>query len=111
MRVGARRRSFFYAYQAQPPFAILALTPRITFENATIEYATGLYRDGDYLVIGMGIDDCFTRLVRLHLCAHVLRKLKWRGRVASGLGSMCKAMGSSGQRPWRRALRARRGGK
>ena len=101
--VGAQRRTFFYLFEARPPFAILAVTPRLAFFNRTIEYATGLVvvasgapggapgarggrvveegvrdmRQQDVLV-GMGVDDCEVRHVRLALCHQVLRRLHWR---------------------------------
>jgi len=77
-QIGSRRRTFFYLLEGRPPFAILAVTPRMSFFNATIEYATGMVREGDELVVGMGVEDCYVRYPRLQLCLHVLRRLHWR---------------------------------
>ena len=77
--IGSRRRTFFYLFEDYPPFAILAVTPRLTFFNATVEYATGLVRHAaDELVVSMGVEDCYSRYVRVSLCAQVLRRLHWR---------------------------------
>ena len=75
--VGATRRTFFYLYEEHPPFTILAVTPRLLFFNATIEYATGLVRRGHELIVAMGIDDCYSRYVTVGLCP-TLRRLTWR---------------------------------
>lgn len=61
------RNSFFYIFNAQPPFNVLGLTKDFTIQNNDIEFATGLIVKRDKVTISVGIQDCYSILVEYDL--------------------------------------------
>eukprot|EP00930_Biecheleria_cincta_P040728 TRINITY_DN27899_c0_g1_i1.p1 TRINITY_DN27899_c0_g1~~TRINITY_DN27899_c0_g1_i1.p1 ORF type:complete len:398 (-),score=42.08 TRINITY_DN27899_c0_g1_i1:548-1648(-) len=64
----------FFAIQREPPFAIVANTPWFQFlapdgyqdaEWAGIQFAGGLMRTGDDILVSYGIGDCFSQALKL----------------------------------------------
>ena len=64
--VGAFRKPFFYAFSSLPPFKIRCATPAIFAGlSDTLEYPMHLERQGKSLYLSLGIDNCWSALIRL----------------------------------------------
>ena len=59
---------FFYAFSTRPPFGIECVTPVIDLGlSAELEYPMHVERHGDSLYLSVGVDNCWSALVKLRL--------------------------------------------
>ena len=72
----AYRLTFFYVFSAKPPFAIKCVTPVMSFglserarasKEYALEYNTHIELHGRHVYLSIGVDNCFTRLLKLPL--------------------------------------------
>jgi hypothetical protein len=60
---GSAYLHFFYSFQAQPPFALTAVTSLFKIGGRErIQFAAGLSQDGNNFYVSYGVDDCFSRI-------------------------------------------------
>jgi hypothetical protein len=78
----AQRLTFFYAFEATPPFRVRCATSPISFGLSRtvppLEYATHVERHDDDLFVSVGVDNCARRSEnsgRLVWCAAAAWKL------------------------------------
>jgi len=65
-REDAYRMTFFYMFDARPPFKVRCATPPMSFGySATLEYCTSLQLIRKHLFVGLGYENCFSALVEV----------------------------------------------
>ena len=73
----AQRLTFFYAFEATPPFAPRCATPPMGFglsrDVPPLEYATHLELHDRQLYVSVGVGNCWTALVQIPLAAVMAR--------------------------------------
>ena len=66
--VGAYRKPFFYAFETAPPYKIRCATPAIYAGlSEYMEYPMHIERHGKSLYLSLGVDNCWSALVKLSL--------------------------------------------
>ena len=64
----AAQFTFFYAFSARPPFNIVCVTPAFDFGlSDDMEYPMHMELHGNHLYVSLGIDNCWSALVRVPL--------------------------------------------
>jgi hypothetical protein len=62
------RKSFFYAFEAIPPFKIMKMSPIVEFEkDVNIEFVSGFLIRKEKLIISYGRNDCSCELIEIGL--------------------------------------------
>jgi len=62
----AYRMTFFYMFDARPPFKVRCATPPMSFGySSTLEYCTSLQLTHKRLFVGFGYENCFSALVEV----------------------------------------------
>ena len=65
---GGYRMSFFYVFRDSPPFDIICMTPEISFGHSErLEYMTNIELIDSDLYVSIGVDDCYSVLVKVPL--------------------------------------------
>ena len=66
--LGAYRMTFFFGVSRTPPFGLECVTPMIAFGMSdSLEYATHVELHDDHLYVSVGVDNCWTALVKLQV--------------------------------------------
>ena len=65
-RLPLTRKNFFYTFEMHPPFKIIACGREfnVDFKYKDIEFGCGLIAYENYILISLGIDDCYGKIVR-----------------------------------------------
>ena len=68
---GGYRRTFFYVFRDTPPFQIECSTPIFPFQLSTrspqLEYCTHIELHNRHVFVSLGVDDCYSVLVKVPL--------------------------------------------
>ena len=68
--VGAYRKAFFYAFSTEAPFAVQCVTPIFDLGvSKELEYPMHMERHGAFLYVSVGVDNCWSAMVRLPLAS------------------------------------------